>query len=392
MQLRTILALPAPRLALASIGALALLASCQAGEDAAPRAHELSLAIVGADAFAAWHGGHGDEAAIYLQALDQAGRPEGPPRRISPPGFDSYEPDLIAVDGGLVVAWYGRDREQGRLQAWLAGLDLSGTRQWLVPLQDGGKAKNPVVRRVGEALHVAWLSPDDTGATRVMHRLFGVGGRPLGPPRQIARADHDTWNVNAAVLGERFFVAYDAALDDGSDEVRLVMVEGDDAKTITLTPPDGHASLYPDLQFGPDGTAALTWFDERDGNQEVYLQLFALRDGELSPISEARRITHGPAQSIGAYLTWNGPRLGLAWSDEDNGQRDIFLQTFDSKGEPLSPPRNLSQSAQNSSVPAIRAYRQGFLLAWNDYVMTEGGGHDTVTSSTAHFALSGSSE
>tara|TARA_A100001391_G_scaffold130111_6_gene89473 strand:+ start:31271 stop:32344 length:1074 start_codon:yes stop_codon:yes gene_type:complete len=355
-------------------------------------AHELSLAVAGPDTFAAWHGGHGNESAIYLQALDQAAQPKGAPARISQPDFDAYEPDLIAVDGGLVVAWYGRDHAKGRLQAWMAGFDPSGTRQWLVPLQDGGKAKNPVVRRLGNALHVAWLAEDDAGAMRVMHRRFGLDGNPLAPPRQIARADSDTWNLNAAALGERFFVTYDAALDDGSDEVRLVTIDGDDAKAATLTPPDGLASLYPDLQFRPDGTAALTWFDERDGNQEVYLQLFALRDGELSPTSQPRRISHGPADSIGAYIAWNGPILGLAWSDEENGQRDIFAQTFDSSGKPLSPPRNLSDSAETSSVPAIRAYGEGFLVAWNDYVMSGGGGHTAVTSSTAHFALSGGSE
>ncbi|MEN7538478.1 hypothetical protein [Aurantiacibacter flavus] len=107
-------------------------------------------------------------------------------------------------------------------------------------------------------------------------------------------------------------------------------------QTSTLTPPDGHASLYPDLQIGPEGVAALTWFDERDGNQEVYLQLFAAGDGALAPTGEPRRISHGPADSIGAYIAWNGATLGLAWSD---------------------------------------------------YVITGDGGHGSVTSSTAQFAL-----
>ena len=97
------------------------------------------------------------------------------------------------------------------------------------------------------------------------------------------------------------------------------------------------ASKYPDLKIGDrQGRVALTWYDMRDGNDEVYLFVAGHSElrGEID--GRARRVTTTEGESIGAYVAWNGERVGLAWSDKTPGQHEIYFQSFDGAGQPLS--------------------------------------------------------
>ncbi len=91
-----------------------------------------------------------------------------------------------------------------------------------------------------------------------------------------------------------------------------------------LTDDDGVASKYPDLAFGPDA-AAVTWFDERDGNEEVYLAVAPFPQLRNRFEANARRVTPTVGASIGAYVAWNGGRVGLVWSDDTEGEAEVYF-------------------------------------------------------------------
>jgi hypothetical protein len=78
-------------------------------------------------------------------------------------------------------------------------------------------------------------------------------------------------------------------------------------------------------------------------------------------------VTTTPGESIGAYIAWNGDRLGLAWSDKMEGQHELYFESFKVEGVPREPPRPLTQNATWSLVPAIRPRPEGFALAWTEY-------------------------
>ena len=101
-------------------------------------------------------------------------------------------------------------------------------------------------------------------------------------------------------------------------------------------------------------------------------------------VATARRVTETPGASIGAYLAWNGPRLGLAWSDDTAGQHEVFFQDFDAAGVPRAAARRLTDNPTSSLIPSIRAWRNGFALAWNEYQPAPEGAHaDTARSQIA---------
>jgi hypothetical protein len=166
----------------------------------------------------------------------------------------------------------------------------------------------------------------------------------------------------------------------------MLMLEGNRVRHVQLSPDDGKASLYPDLQVNASDDAALTWFDEKDGNREIYLQVGSLgRLGASTPPAPVR-VTMNEGDSIGAYVAWNDQVVGLTWTDEIAGRVELFSQQFGASGRPLGSARQVGRSVGRASVPAIRAYGSGFLLAWNDYVAPASAGHDGLSASKAQLA------
>ena len=333
-------------------------------------AYEAALATRADGFVAAWYDNRDGNAEIYMRLLDGAGQPAGPERRLTNGPEESYEPSIESVGNGVAIAWYDKSSDGGlvpKLGVW----DLDGRSRWMTPLAD--KGRNPVVSTFGGDIFCAWISPGPDGAEWVWGGWWRVSGEHDPSPRRLARASKTTWNLNVGASDFKgAWVVFDATAGTRADEVFLVSLGPSSITTRRLTSDDGIPSKYPD--FAGDLAGALTWFDERDGNKEVYLfvttAIFAF-EGEIDHL--ARRVTTTPGESIGAYLDWaeSAPgeprRLGLAWSDDSTGQHEVYFQAFDARPAPLGPPRRITRTPTSSLIPAIRPWRGGFALAWNEF-------------------------
>ena len=103
---------------------------------------------------------------------------------------------------------------------------------------------------------------------------------------------------------------------------------------------------------------------------------------------QAHRVTDTPGHSIGAYPIWNTGRLGLAWSDDSSGQHEVFFQAFDECGSRLGERQQVTRTPTASLIPAIRPWRAGFILVWNEADLpAEPAGHTGNVSSRIVSAL-----
>ena len=90
--------------------------------------------------------------------------------------------------------------------------------------------------------------------------------------------------------------------------------------------------------------------------------------------------------SIGAYLAWNRGRVGLAWSDDTEGESEVYFQAFDVSGAALDAAERLTNNLTASLIPAIHPRGNGFALAWNEDVVEERGDHRSGGRSDIVFA------
>ena len=328
-------------------------------------AFETALAPLG-DGFAvAWYDTRHGNGEIYMRLLDSNGRPAGPERRLTNSPANSYEASIERLGDGLVIAWYDQS-DDGQQTAKLGMWSRDGTNRWVRSFDSG--TRNPVVRSTASAVFCAWVVTEADGREAVFGRWWSADGQPKGAPARLSRVTKTTWNLNVSIdERDAAWVVFDAELDTHSSEVYVVKADGS-APAIRLTKDDGAPSKYPDLSIGPDSRLALSWQDERDGNVEVYLLTGALKDlsGEID--GRARRITNTPGESDGAYLAWNGDRIGLSWADKTVGQHEVYFESFDRSGASHESARRITNTSAWSLVPAIRPHGSGFALAWTEYI------------------------
>ena len=355
-------------------------------------AYEASLARPGDGWAVAWHDTRDGHPEIYARLLDVDGHPTGPPRRLTTSPDSSYEPQIAAAGAGeLMVAWYtvsASGASVTNIGAWsLAG---DGGARWMRALSDPARRGRNVIARVENGrLFCAWIEKgaDHRDAAIWAQWLdLDLGGRPLSPPQRLADAGPTTWNLNAAIDGDgRAWVVYDATAGTRTDEIFLVGADDAWSSPVPLTDDDGVASKYPDLAFGAN-TAAVTWFDERDGNQEVYLAVAAFPQLRDRFEAHARRVTATAGASIGGYVAWNDGRVGLAWSDDTEGEAEVYFQAFDVTGAALHAAKRLTNNPTASLIPAIQPWGDGFALAWNEDVVEQRRDHQSGGRSDIVFA------
>lgn len=346
-------------------------------------AFEAALAPIGDNIAVVWNDNRGGNDDIYLRLLDGDLSPLSAELRLTNDPSQSYEPAVTNFDGKLAIAWYDREAD-GRRVTKLGLWTPQGERLWQQVVSSPEKTgRIPVLQVVDDRLFIAWLEETLPGAgsqdaPTIRGAWFDVDGKALVPAFDVAEASRTTWNMNVDALPDgRIVLVYDSEHATRASELYLALIGIGRAIVMPLSDDDGLASKYPDLAVGE--RLALTWFDVKDGNPEVYLALFDALGSRVS--ANAMRITHTAGESIGAYLAWNGGTLGLAWNDDEAGQHEIYFQRFDAAGQ-AGLLQRLTHTEAHSRIPAIVPHREGFVLAWNESTYGDGDGHDGGTSTT----------
>jgi len=369
-----------PGLHAAAVLALVLVQVCCASPAASPHqvshsqvgAFEAALTAVRDGAIAAWYDTRDGNGEIYIRHLDPGGNPDGPERRLTTDSEESYEPSLDVAGDAVAVAWYDKAGD-GTLTARLGLWSQDGTRRWVTTLAP--RSRNPVVCATEREIVVSWIQEDDRGGETVWLGRWDLKGVAAAAPRPLGPAHKTTWNLNAAVdESGHAWVTFDAVAATQASELFLARADQRAVSLVQLTPDDGRESKYPDIAMR-DGRIAVTWFDAKDGNTEVYLVTGTADEFGGAIDRKAVRVTETAGNSIGAYVTWNGDRLGLAWSDDTLGQHEVYFQPYDAGGRALDAATRITSNSMSSLIPAIEPWRRGFALAWNEFVPGSSG-HD----------------
>jgi hypothetical protein len=359
--------------------AIAQLAGCVAPPVLSPaedRAYEVSAAWVNGRPAVAWYGGRLPHEAIFLQFADLNGRATARPIQLTDASRDAYEPSLQALSGDVIVAWYEQEtapRGAPRRQwALLARFDATGRKLWQRQLSgEGVNGRIPVVRVVGEQIEVAWL--EEPADASPMLRVAGLDGKGnwRQAPRDAAVVGRDSWNLNAAIAPDgAFHVVFDSSHGSAAKELHWVVVKGDRVEDHRVSRDDGAESAYPDIAFDAQ-RYAVTWFDSRDGNQEVYLRCGSLGSAGLPGLGlqlddpSAYRVTRTPEESIGAYVTWYKGRIELAWTEGRDMHRALRRQPFDRDCRPLGGAQRVDSAGAEAGIPSLASSPAGLALAWN---------------------------
>ncbi len=108
----------------------------------------------------------------------------------------------------------------------------------------------------------------------------------------------------------------------------------------------------------------LAWSDQRDGNSEIY---FALLDASMNKIGTDLRVTNAPGVSDSPWIVWTGRDYGIAWEDARDGNTRVFFVRIDSAGGKIGTDSAVAATdTATSRTPRLLWDGREFGLFWND--------------------------
>jgi len=356
-------------------------------------AYEVSQDVSEQGVAIAWYDDRQGNAEIYLSLYDTNLDPVITEQRLTYSTAQSYEADVAWLGETLAVAWYDI-AEDGQSSVHVGLWNNALQPLWQKKLTTSSNGRIPELVSTGKNLFIAWIEerqrPDsDALWSDIRGTWLDPSGEFIHSPFFIASASTTTWNLNAEVLNDSTIaLVYDADYATVSSELYLAIAAEDTVSTWQLTADDLVASKYPDIALS-DQQAAISWHDEKDGNQEIYLATVDIAQyqekssipGLIDIDTHSTRVTRTPGESIGAYLAWNSDTLGLAWCDNSTGTHDIFFQQFDVNLHAMSSVRQVTDTVADALIPAVNALANGFMLSWNEAYIDGHGTDNNLTTS-----------
>jgi hypothetical protein len=109
----------------------------------------------------------------------------------------------------------------------------------------------------------------------------------------------------------------------------------------------------------------IVWTDNRDGNTEIY---FARIGANGQKVGADVRLTNDPAESFEPTLVWTGSELGFAWNDKRDGNTEIYFTRLSKTGQRLASTRDVrvTTDAARSEEPRLVWTGTEYALTWTD--------------------------
>jgi hypothetical protein len=334
-----------------------------------------------------WEEDRGRNAGIWFNVSDDGGKTWlTSDIAINHGDADATAPDVACAGRNVYVTWEDeRDGELANHNIYAAvstdGGQSFGEEDILLDGDADGKAMSlgPRAAAVGDDVYVAWFDNRD-GAYDIYVQASHDRGRTW--MEDATRADDDdagsaysAWpTIGASVDG--VVVAWEDSRGGGNDIYASVSTDGGrsfENETRLDAGDDAGASNSFEPRLVLDGSmAAVTWYDERNGARDIYLNVTT--DTGSSWSADAIRVESDPegeADSLHPAIATRDGLVYVAWQDSRAGGYDIFERTYaPDSGEFSSEEVRVDTDADGESqsyYPQIAVGGENVYIVWQDY-------------------------
>lgn len=127
---------------------------------------------------------------------------------------------------------------------------------------------------------------------------------------------------------------------------------------------------YPSIAIGGYGRFVITWMDNRDGNYDIYAQIY---DSHGNPQGSNFKVNDDVGtftQNFPAVAMDDNATFVITWQDDRNGNYDIYAQRYSYGGSPSGSNFRVNDDVGTSYqyYPVVAKDGSGnFVIAWADY-------------------------
>ena len=291
----------------------------------------------------------------------------------------------VAGDGGFVIAWV--DKRSGSADVFLQRFTQDGT-----PIGSN--------RRVNDDLETAYqsepaIAADLSGHYSVVWKDYRSGAYPFGPEVFFQRYDtslspigvnlaitveqpdslKETPDIALAPWGGGVIVWADYRTRNWDIYGQLVNSDGSTVgANFRVNDDPGTAQQHaPRVAVSPEGWFVVTWYDNRSGHDDIYVQRF---DGQADRLGTNVRVNSDAGtvrQAFPDVATDGAGHITVVWVDWRNGvypaNPDIYARKYDTTMSPLTSDELVNQDGTRRAQrePTIAAdHRGNVAIIWSD--------------------------
>ncbi len=317
---------------------------------------------------------------IYAQRYDSSGNPLGVNFRVNDDlGTSSQYDSWVSMDssGNFVVVW--RDRRDGNYNIYAQCYDSSGNpmlSNFKVNDDPGTSSQySPSVSMASSGQFVVAWQDYRNGDSDIYAQLYDPGQMVLPPNFRVngdlgSASQYDpsasmdssgdfviAWEDHRSGNGDIYAQCYDSV----GNAVGSELVVNDDA---------GEASQHkPMVSSDPEGNLLVAWHDYRNGMRNVYAQRYDAGGGVSGVNFLVNDDVGSSAQNDPSISMNSSGEFIVAWHDYRSGNGDIYLQRYDSSGNPIETNfmANDDGGTSSQSDPSVSLSPSGsFVVAWQD--------------------------
>jgi hypothetical protein len=279
---------------------------------------------------------------------------------------DSQEPTVAWTGDDFGIAW--RDDRHTSTEIYFALVSAVGVKITadLRVTEDPAASVSPKIVWTGTEFGLAWMDERDGNREIYFTRLDTVGvqiGADLRITNDVSVSEQPSLVWTGAEYGLTWTDDRDQDMD-ANREVYFARLDrtgakiGSDVRVTSDTAVSVQSSLaWSGSEYG------VAWTDERDGNREIY---FARISATGVKIGTDLRVTSDAAISAQPSLVWSGSEYGLAWTDERNGNREIYFARMSSAGSKLGSDTRITNDLEVSEQASLDWTGEEYGVAWRD--------------------------
>ena len=221
----------------------------------------------------------------------------------------------------------------------------------------------------GGGFVVAWGGYDFGGNGQIYAQLFDSAGAPVGGNFEVRDVSSSYGYSPDVAASDSGFVITWWDHRNGNDDIyaQLYKANGDTIGGNFLVDDGGNSQYNPRIASNANGFV-VTWYDYRNGNADIYAQLYKA-NGDT--VGGNFLVDDGGGSQYDPSVAMADSGFVITWHDDRNGDWDIYAQLFNANGDTLGGNFlvNDNASGNNQYYPSVALSPDGhnMVIGWEDY-------------------------
>jgi hypothetical protein len=221
----------------------------------------------------------------------------------------------------------------------------------------------PSVSVSGSVVHVVWFDYRDGGGTEIYYKRSTDGGISWEADERLTNNPAFSGYPSVSVSGSVVHVVWDEERDGNREIYYKRSTDGGiswGADTRLTNNPDN--SWYPSVSVSGSGVHIL-WQDNRDGNYEIYYKRST--DGGVSWGADTR-LTNNSALSLSPSVSVSDSAVHVVWYDERDGNQEIYYKRSTNGGASWGADIQVTVNMFGSQYPSVAGSGSVVHVLWSD--------------------------